>query len=178
MRVQLTVLAALLLLSPFARAEVLEASDGGFSVRNSVTVKAASEEVWATMTGQIAEWWNPDHSWSADAGNLYMDAKLGGCFCEHLPATGGSVEHLRIIYFSPGQEIRFDGALGPLQGMATGGRMIWTIEGTGEGTRITFTYKVHGWAEGGLAGIAPAVDGVIRQQLERLAERVDSTAPG
>ena len=149
-------------------AEVVGSAEDGFSVSHSLITPAPAEAVWSAMTQNIDQWWHPDHSWSADAANLYMDARLGGCFCERLPATGGSVEHLRIIYFNPNREIRFDGALGPLQGMATSGRMIWTIEATEEGSAITFTYKVHGWSEGGLAGIAPAVDGVIGQQLERL----------
>ena len=172
MRLIYVLILACLLVPDWAGAEVLEAGDGGFSVSNSVTSTASPETVWATMTQHIDQWWHPDHSWSADAANLYMDTRLGGCFCERLPATGGGVEHLRIIYLDPAKEVRFDGALGPLQGMATEGRMIWTIKPADEGSNISFTYKVHGWSEGGLAGIAPAVDGVIRQQLERLTEKL------
>ena len=35
-----------------------------------------------------------------------------------------------------------------------------------------FTYMVFGHPEGGLEGIAPAVDGVIGEQLSRLASRL------
>jgi len=135
-----------------------------------VTLPAEPFIVYRTMTSHIDQWWNGDHSWSGDAANLYMEVEQGGCFCERLP-DNGRVEHLRIIYFSPGKELRFDGALGPLQTMAVQGRMIWTIEAAESGSKVTFTYKVFGHPEGGLAGIAPAVDGVIGEQLARLEER-------
>ena len=92
--------------------------------------------------------------------------------CERLP-QGGFVEHLRIIYLAPGSQIRFDGALGPLQSMPVDGRMLWTIAPSDTGSRITFIYHVFGHPEGGLAGIAPAVDGVIGEQLQRLGERLE-----
>jgi hypothetical protein len=75
---------------------------------------------------------------------------------------------------APGSEIRFDGALGPLQQMPVQGRMIWTIEASEGGSRITFDYQVFGHPAGGLTGIAPAVDSVIGEQLQRLADRLNS----
>jgi uncharacterized protein YndB with AHSA1/START domain len=152
-------------------AEVVHGGEPGFTVRHSVTTAAESEVVYRTMTAHIDQWWNPEHSWSGKAANLHMKAERGGCFCERLP-EGGFVEHLRIVYLAPGSEIRFDGALGPLQAMAAQGRMIWKIEELETGSRVTFTYHVFGHPEGGLAGIAPAVDGVIGEQLQRLAERL------
>jgi len=56
--------------------------------------------------------------------------------------------------------------------MAVEGRMIWKIEATAEGSRISFTYHVHGFLQDGFAGLAPAVDGVIGEQLARLGERL------
>jgi hypothetical protein len=43
---------------------------------------------------------------------------------------------------------------------------------TAEGSRISFTYHVHGFLQDGFAGLAPAVDGVIGEQLTRLGERL------
>ena len=167
--------AALLVLvaSPLA-AEVTESGEHGFTVSHSVATKAEPFVVYRTMTSHIDQWWSADHSYSGEADKLYMKVERGGCFCERLP-NGGRVEHLRIIYFSPGAEIRFDGALGPLQTMAAQGRMIWKIEAAGNGqsgSKVTFTYRVFGHPEGGLAAIAPAVDGVIGEQLGRLGERL------
>lgn len=147
-------------------AEVKTLNDGGFTVSHQITVAAGPDAVYSGVQ-KIGQWWNPDHSWTGQAANLYLDAKPGGCFCERLPDDGG-VEHLRIIYLAPGKQIRFDGALGPLMGFPLSGRMIWSWEATGDGTAITFTYHVHGFMEGGFEGLAPAVDGVIGEQLTRL----------
>jgi uncharacterized protein YndB with AHSA1/START domain len=165
------ILTASLALSGPLAAEVVQGGEHGYTVRHSVETEAEAAVAYRTMTAHIDQWWNPDHSWSGEAANLHMEAEQGGCFCERLP-DGGFVEHLRIIYLAPGSEIRFDGALGPLQGMAAQGRMIWKIEGLETGSRVTFTYHVFGHPEGGLGGIAPAVDGVIGEQLQRLAARL------
>jgi len=154
---------------PFAAlASVNVVTPGGFTVEHSAPVAADNDAVYEAMQ-KIGQWWNPDHSWSGQPSNLYMDARLGGCFCERLP-DGGGVEHLRIIYLAPGKQIRFDGALGPLQGMAVNGRMLWKIAEAGSGSKITFTYHVTGFMEGGFEGLAPVVDAVIGEQLLRLGE--------
>jgi len=168
----LLVTIALFLLPLACKAELLEISPGGFSVRHTVNTHASVADSWAVMTNHIDEWWNPEHSWSGSAENLYIEAKVGGCFCEHLQ-QGGGVEHLRIIYLDPGREIRFDGALGPLQKLAVQGRMVWQIDAGETGSSITFLYRVHGSLEGGFEGLAPAVDGVIGEQLERLGKRLE-----
>jgi hypothetical protein len=155
-----------------AEAELTYQDDFGFTVEHAIETGAAPFVVYRTVTSHVDQWWNGDHSWTGNAANLYMKLERGGCFCERLPENG-RVEHLRIIYLEPGKEIRFDGALGPLQTMAVNGRMIWKIEPREEGSRVSFTYKVFGHPEGGLAGIAPAVDGVIGEQITRLGERLD-----
>jgi len=157
------------------QAEVKEAGENGFTVTASVTTTASPQQAWDAMTGRVAEWWSGDHSWSGDAANFYIRAELGGCFCERLPGANGQpdggVEHLRIIYIKPGEVIRFDGSLGPFMDMPAQGRMSWVIapatEG-GTGSTITFTYRVHGYMEGGFAGLAPIVDGVNSLQLQGL----------
>jgi len=162
-------------LSKAAHAEVLSADQNGFSVSHAVSSTAAPESVYKAMINNIDKWWNPDHSWSLKAENLYMRAEVGGCFCEHLPelGEGAGVEHLRIISLRPNTEIRFDGALGPLQAMPIQGRMVWKIDAQESGSSITFTYMVHGFLETGLEGFAPAVDGVIAEQAERLAAHLN-----
>jgi hypothetical protein len=51
-------------------------------------------------------------------------------------------------------------------------RMIWKIKATAEGSLISFSYFAHGFLPDGFAGLAPAVDGVIGEQLTRLGERL------
>ena len=179
-----------LLAVPIAHAEVKHADQSSFTISLSATTKATPEQAWNAMTQRIPDWWSAEHSWSGDAKNFYMRAELGGCFCEHLPASdggpAGGVEHLRIMYIKPFEVIRFDGTLGPMVDMPVQGRMSWTItpaaatpdaaaaeESLGTppaptGSTINFTYHVHGYMEGGFAGLAPVVDGVIGQQLQRL----------
>lgn len=164
--------ALLLMMAPPLLADLSAVSDSSFTVSHSAEVKAQPFVVWRTMTSHIGEWWSKDHSWSGDADNFYMKVERNGCFCEKLPG-GGNVEHLRIIYFAPGTEVRFDGALGPLQTMPVNGRMIWKIEQREGGSRVTFIYHVSGHPEGGLEGIAPAVDTVIGEQLRNLQKRLD-----
>jgi uncharacterized protein YndB with AHSA1/START domain len=165
-------LLALLLLpaGPLA-AELTQSEEQAFTVDHSLSTVAAPYVVWRTLTAHIDQWWNPAHSWTGEAARLYMETERGGCFCERLP-DGGFVEHLRIVYLAPGREIRFEGGLGPLQTMPVQGRMTWTIEPAESGSTIRFTYQVFGHPEGGLAGIAPAVDGVIGEQPQRLGERL------
>jgi hypothetical protein len=166
-----TLLALCLLAAGQLSAELTRSGEQAFTVEHGITTTAAPYVAWRTLTAHIDQWWNPAHSWSGDAANLYMKTERGGCFCERLPGDG-HVEHLRIIYLAPGAEIRFSGALGPLQTMAVDGRMLWKIEAVEGGSQVTFTYHVFGHPEGGLAGIAPAVDGVIGEQLQRLGERL------
>jgi len=150
-----------------SQAEVCSVGDGGFSVKHSLESAADADAAYRAIVEDIAKWWDGDHSWSGDAANLYMDTRLGGCFCEKLPA-GGGVEHLRIIYLAPAREIRMQGALGPLQPMGLQGTMTWKITPSDTGSVLDWQYTVHGHLEGGFEGIAPAVDGVIGGQLARL----------
>jgi hypothetical protein len=150
-----------------ALAYLSNSDEGGFTVTHVAQTAAEPAVAWHAMTSRVNEWWSGDHSWSGDAANLYIDLGRNGCFCENLP-DGGHVEHLGLIYLAPNAELRFNGELGPLQSMPVSGRMIWKIEKLETGSSLTFTYHVTGRPEGGLAGIAPAVDGVIGEQLGRL----------
>ena len=165
-------LAAVLLFSGPAFAELSNNSDSGFTVIHSVDTGAEPFFAYRTMTAHIDQWWSEAHTWSGNAANLYTKIERNGCFCERLP-KGGFVEHLRLIYAAPGSELRFDGALGPLQAMPVNGRMIWKVEETETGSRISFTYHVNGRPGTGLAEIAPAVDAVIGEQLGNLAKRLN-----
>jgi hypothetical protein len=119
-----------------------------------------------------AQWWNPEHTFSGNAANLALDARAGGCWCETLP-DGGSVEHLRVVYVQPGKLLRLRGALGPFQGLAVDGVMTWSVKGVADGTDISLTYVVGGYAKDGLAGMANIADKVLADQLGRLKKLVD-----
>ena len=59
---------------------------------------------------------------------LEEELKAGGCLCEKIPAEGGSVEHLRIVFARPGRLLRAQGGLGPLQGEAVVGTLTWSSQ--------------------------------------------------
>ena len=158
-----------------AQAELLKSSDSGFTARNVVTIAAPPEAVWAALI-EPARWWNAAHSWSGKAANFSLDARAGGCFCERLP-NGGSVEHQRVLFANPGTLLRLSGGLGPLQPESVSAVLSWELKADGNGTRLTQTYAVGGQVDGGLNGWAAPVDGVIREQLERLQRLLESGTP-
>lgn len=158
-----------------AAAEVVDSSDHGFTTRNAVTVEASASEVYAALT-EVGPWWHPSHTFTTDAANLSLEARPQGCFCEKLP-DGGGVRHMTVVAAMPGRLLRLRGGLGPLQGEAVSGTLTWEIGQEGDSTTITATYAVHGYVDGGIGGWAGPVDGVIRQQVERLGRYVDTGTP-
>ncbi|AKH41167.1 uncharacterized protein YndB with AHSA1/START domain [Altererythrobacter atlanticus] len=165
--------------SPVA-GEVRQASAEGFVSENRASVAASPSGVWAALVNP-ASWWNGEHSWSTDADNFSLDPRAGGCFCETIPAAegrqAGSVEHMRVINAVPGQQLRMVGALGPLQGEALQAVLTIDLQAEGEGTAISFTYVVGGYARYPLEQLAPAVDSVMSEQLMRLGNLLESGTP-
>ena len=169
----LIALSATLVLPSMAAAEVLRSSDAGFMIEHTASRDAGAEATWMRLVDP-AVWWHPDHTWSADAAGLSLEAAAGGCFCERL-ADGGSVEHLRVVHAAPGRLLRMDGRLGPLQSLAVTGVLTFELaEDASGGTTIKLTYAVSGAPGDALDNWAPAVDGVLGQQIERLAAGTES----
>ncbi len=182
MRIAAALAISLIAASP-AHAEVTAKSDAGFIIRNTAEVKATPMEAWAALV-LPAKWWNKAHSFSGDAANLYIDSQAGGCFCELLPqpkdapagTRRGSVEHMRIIHANPGKVMRLSGALGPLQSEALTGTLTITLKPVEGGTRILWEYVVGGYMRFKPDEIAPAVDGVLAEQLGNLAALIGPLA--
>jgi hypothetical protein len=128
------------------------------------------------MTGEIGNWWNMDHSYSRDGKNMTIDARPGGCFCEKL-ANGGGVQHMSVVFASPGSTLRMLGGLGPLQGSGVAGSMTWRFTAAPPGTRIEVSYSVGGYFQGGLDKIAAPVNSVLGEQVTRLRSYIDTGKP-
>jgi len=159
-----------------AAADVLNVAANGFEVRETAHATAPPDQVYAALL-LPARWWNSDHTFSRSAANLVLDARAGGCWCETLP-NGGSVEHMRVVYVSPGKALRLRGALGPLQGLAVDGAMTWSVQSAAGGTDISLTYAVGGYVKDGFDDLSKGVDRVLAEQLLRLKKLVDGeTAP-
>ena len=158
------------------RGEVIESTAAGFLVRNTAAINAPPAKVYGALTDGVARWWDPVHTFSHDARNLTLDAKPGGCFCERLP-DGGGLEHMRVVYASPGKLLRLTGAIGPLQEAALAGTMTWSLLQAGGGTTVELSYAVGGFRAGGFRDIPTVVDGVLRGQLARLKAVVETGRP-
>jgi uncharacterized protein YndB with AHSA1/START domain len=174
--------AAVLVLTPaIAMGEVVERSPAGFTVKSVVTIAASPERSFRALVEDIGRWWEPSHTFSGDAGNLRIDARPGGCFCETLP-KGGGVAHAVVTNVVPGELLRMSGALGPLQEHAVVGTLTVQFASAGQGTTATLTYAVAGSFPGGLEKVAAPVDKVLSDQLQRLKTYLErrahrSTAP-
>ncbi len=144
--------------------------DSGFSVTETAHVAASPDQVYAALIVP-AKWWDSAHTFSQNAANLSLDARAGGCWCETLP-NGGSVMHMTVVYVAPGKALRLRGALGPFQGMGVDGAMTVTLKPAGDGTDVTMSYAMGGYAKGGFADLAKAADAVLGEQLARLAKSV------
>jgi uncharacterized protein YndB with AHSA1/START domain len=158
------------------RAVVTQLTPAGFLVRLDTRIAGSPDRVYRALVGQVGEWWNAEHTYSGDSRNLSIDARPGGCFCERLP-NGGGVEHLRVIDVKPGEMLRMSGALGPLQASAVAGTMTWTLAAAGPATTVNLSYAVGGFRDGGFPAVAPAVDGVLLEQLQRLKRFVETGNP-
>ncbi|RMD61841.1 ATPase, partial [Candidatus Parcubacteria bacterium] len=145
-------------------------------VKHGVIISAPPATVYEALVKHVAQWWNPQHTFSGDSKNLSIDARPGGCFCERLP-NGGGLEHLRVIYVAPGEILRMSGALGPLQASGVVGSLTWKLTSAPGGTSVELSYAVGGFMEGGLDGIAPAVNDVLEDQLQRFKLFVETGEP-
>jgi uncharacterized protein YndB with AHSA1/START domain len=159
------ILVALALAAP-AAADVTGSGDSGFATHNEVVVSASPAQVWAALVAP-ARWWNKEHTWSGNAANLSLQPVAGGCFCERLP--GGGVQHMRVIHADRAKLLRMTGGLGPLQAEAVTGTLSVELAAVDGKTRIKWDYVVGGYMRAPMAQLAPVVDGVMAEQLGRLA---------
>jgi len=157
---------ALVGLATPAGAEVVAASSNGFEVRETIQLVVPPNIAFNSFR-DIAAWWDPQHTYSGDSANLSLALTPGGCFCERVPKTGGGIEHLRVAYVDPGKRVVMTGALGPLLYEATTGVLDVQVKTTAGGSQVTLDYKVAGFANGGAAKLAPAVDQMLAEQMKR-----------
>ena len=156
-----------------AGAAVLDKAAGGFTVQGEVVIQGTPTETYRVFVDEIGQWWNSDHTFSADAQNLSLHAAPGGCLCERLP--GGSLRHLEVIYADAGKEIRLSGGLGPLHELGVTGVLKFQFKGEAT-TTMTYTYRVGGYLGEGLDSWAEAVDFVVNEQVTRLRDHVSRKA--
>lgn len=169
--------AAAMLCASGAGPAAVNVAPNGFAISHEAGIGGPPAAVYQALVGEVGRWWSPRHTYSGDSGNLYIDARPGGCFCETLPG-GGGVEHMRVVHVAPGELLRMSGALGPLQADGLCGSLTWKLTAAAEGTTVSLSYIVGGFREGGFEQIAPAVEAVIGEQLLRLKRYVETGGPG
>ncbi|MGI9219956.1 MAG: ATPase [Woeseiaceae bacterium] len=155
-----------------ATAEVVDADKHGFTLVSEVVVDATRAEAWIAAVDDVAQWWNPDHTISGNAGLLTIDPRPLGCFCE---STGDGVVHLIVTTASENVILRMTGGLGPLGLMGVNGNMTWEFFDDENGTLIRFTYAVGGYSPDGLDSIAGAVDYVVVEALNSLKAYINGS---
>jgi len=158
-----------------AGAEVLDRSERGFTVENSVSVPVDALTAWGALTQDVGRWWPADHTWTGKAQNLSIDARAGGCFCEIDGAHQS--QHMTVTYTEPGKLLRMVGGLGPLQGMGLSGTLEWRLTANDNGgTLITLWYRAGGYTPDDLSKLVPVIDRVQALQLGGLGDYLRKSA--
>jgi uncharacterized protein YndB with AHSA1/START domain len=160
----------------FAKAEVADASAGGFTVRLTLNIQASPQDVYYKLVRNVGDWWDASHTFSGNSHNLSIEERAGGCFCEKL-ADGGGVRHLQVVYVAPGKTLVMSGGLGPLQSLATAGSMTITFAPSEGGTKLTMAYAVAGYSPAGMNTWAAPVDQVLQLQFTRLKNYAEHGNP-
>ena len=165
MKFKLVLITIFCLVSVAMMGEVVDSGASGFTVKTTLTIKAAPDAVYRQII-HIGDWWDSAHTFSGDAHNLSIEEKPMGCWCEKLPQ--GGVRHMEVVFLSPGKKLVMIGGLGPLQTMATTGSMTFQLSPAEGGTKLEVTYAVAGYLAAGLNNLAAPVDSVLGQQIGRL----------
>lgn len=152
--------------------EVVAVGENGIQIRIVRQASPDPAQVYDKVVHEIGSWWSSDHTWSGDASNLSIDLRRAA-MVEAL-SDGGFCRHMEVVFHQPGSTLRMTGGLGPLQEMGLNGTMTIKTTAKDDKTEIELIYNVSGFSPGGFEQIAPLVDGVLAQQLDRLVRFCDT----
>ncbi len=169
-----------LAMSSPAHATISAYSAHSLQVTHEVTIAAPQAKVYEAIVSQVGAWWNPQHSYTKDTKNMSIEARPGGCFCEKFP-DGGGIEHLRVVYLSPNNALRFSGGLGPFQANGVAGALNLklskvenALDASKPSTKLELTYNFGGFMDGSFEKIAPAADAMLKDVVTRLKNYVET----
>ncbi len=80
-------------------------------------------------------------------------------------------------WWNPGQALRLSGAMGPLQAWGLAGSWIWALKMDATGTQVSMQYAAGGYMQGGFEKLAPAVNGMMAEQITRYQAFIDTGKP-
>lgn len=86
---------------------------------------------------------------------------------------GGALMHMRVGFMAPRKSLVLRGPLGPFFDQGVEGAMVWTLTPHDGETEVTLTHRVGGYVKGGFEPWSGPVDGVFKEQLERLKAHVE-----
>lgn len=157
--------------SHFSVAEIISSDANNFDLKFQVEIKTNPTKLKATFE-KISSWWHPDHTYSGDSSNLYLDLKNEYCFCETL-SDGGAVRHMEWVFYQPNKKARFVGGLGPLQSLPVNGVLEFNFKVLTENKmELTVSYVVASSGER-LKGWDKPVNQVIAEQVSRLKSKAE-----
>jgi len=164
---RLAIALIVILLGTPAKAEIISATSDHYHLKQKGVSSLSPAELWARLI-EPKNWWHPDHTYSGDAAKLSFTPIAGGAWREDW--EGGSIVHGTVLMAQPNKALRLEAPFGPLQQMAV--NVVWTItitpnEATG-GSTVTFDETANGTAASKLNALAPAVDRVKTDAMERL----------
>ncbi len=154
-----------------ARADVKSAGPDHIQILFTERIAATPGAVYAAI-GQVERWWSNEHTYSGDASNLSLAMQPGGCFCERW--AGGAVEHGRVVLLLRDQMVRLEAPLGPVQALGVAATLTFLVKAEDGGSTLSVGYRVNGSSASGLDKLAPAVDGVLGVQVQRLKRLVET----
>lgn len=165
MTVKSIVAFAVVTLNGAAAADIIASGQDHYVLRHEAQSELPPDLLWDRLI-EVSTWWHPDHTYSGESSNLSLDPKAGGAWREDW--AGGSVIHGSVLYASPPHMLRLEAPFGPLQGMAV--NVVWSIsiQPSETGSLVMFDEIATGASASGLEQLAPAVDGVKQEALERL----------
>ncbi|HEU4457228.1 MAG TPA: hypothetical protein VFR81_29430 [Longimicrobium sp.] len=116
---------------------------GGFGFEHTVTLPGTPTEVFDAVTGDLLPWW--DHFFTPGRpARLYLEPRMGGCFCEEFDTLGNGARHAVVTFADRGKRLTFEGQLG-LSG--SGLHMVHTYEFAARADSTVLTVKVRGTGE-------------------------------
>jgi hypothetical protein len=148
-----------------ARAEVTSQNQAGFALDYEAEVPATPLAAYR-MFVRIEDWWNDEHTYTGDARDMSLKARIGGCWCERLP-RGGFVRHMLVEQAAPGERLVMSGGLGPLAFMGASGALVVTFEAKGDETLVKMTYAVGGHDKDSFEKLPTLVDVVMHDGFAR-----------
>lgn len=152
-----------------ASADVVRAADDGFQIHLERSSELPSNLQYARLA-TLSAWWSPAHTYSGDANNLSLsEVAPGGQWIESW--EGGEVLHgevISVMHRDGNHMVRFDASLGPLQSIGVEAVLTISVNASEGGSQVVLDYFVTGASFQELSEIAPVVDGVLTEQINRL----------